>query len=165
MSSNSSFKTVYFMQHGLALSKDQNPERPLSYDGIQQTTTIARHLAGLSFSTAHIYHSGKPRALQTAEILATATAIGPNKLTQHVHLSPNDDIQLLITQLQDQSLYVGHLPHLDKLCSFLLAGDASANIIRFENSGIVCLQLNQQNPDQQQWQLGWYLTPASIKKR
>ena len=35
---------LYFAQHGIAVSKNDDPERPLSKDGISQTKAIAKQL-------------------------------------------------------------------------------------------------------------------------
>lgn len=153
-------KTLYFTQHGLALSKEDNPERPLSEVGITQTTAIARHLGEMRQPPSHIYHSGKLRAKQTAKILAASISVASQNIKQHSHLSPNDDIQLLIPELQDNTLYVGHLPQLDKLCSYLLTGNESTGIIQFQNSGILCLKLSEG-----QGQLNWYITPDIITSK
>ena len=150
-------KTVYFMQHGLALSKDENPDRPLSATGIKETTAIARHLGQTTFSPSKMYHSGKLRAQQTAEIIAQSTGLAAGDLTQHAHLSPNDDIQLLLPQLQHDALYVGHLPHLDKLCTYLLTGNNDTGRIRFRNSAVLCLAHSENT-----WQLNWLLPPEII---
>ena len=149
-------KTLYFVQHGLALSKETDPERPLSDAGITQTTAIAQHL-GRILPVSQIYHSDKLRARQTAEILATAVCVPPQNVKQHPHLSPNDDIQLLIPSLQDETLYVGHLPQLDKLCSYLLTGQEGTGIIQFQNSAIICLQRSNNH-----YSIQSYLTPALI---
>lgn len=152
-----SSKMLFFAQHGLALSKEVNSARPLSDIGMAQTAAIARHLGKIKLPPLHIYHSSKLRAVQTAEILAASVSETPRNVKQHSHLSPNDDIQLLIPELQDNALYVGHLPQLDKLCAYLLTGHESTGIIQFQNSGVICLSLREG-----QGQLNWYLTPEIV---
>lgn len=141
------------MQHGLALSKEENPERPLSDTGISQTSAIASQLGKMEVSPSNIYHSGKLRARQTAEIIAANATGASQNINQHSHMAPNDDVRLLIPELANKTLYVGHLPYLDKLCSYLLTGHESAGLIQFQNSGVICLKLANE-----QYQLAWYLT-------
>lgn len=155
-------KTVYFIQHGLAIDKAQNPERPLSADGISQTTAIAQHLGRIQHTgqtplPSKIYHSGKLRSRQTAEILAAALIRPQATIHSHPHLSPNEDIQLLITTLEDDALYVGHLPQLNTLCNHLLHIETPTNTIQFKNSHILCITLNENDN-----QLNWFLTPDII---
>lgn len=144
---------LYFVQHGLAVDKTDDPERPLSPAGIEQTGTVARHLQRTAIPISTVFHSGKLRALQTAEIIAAALDI--NSVSGIAHLSPNDDVISIIKDLNiKNALYVGHLPHLEKLVSYLVTNQNSPGIIRFQNSGVVCLEKNDLA-----YHIKWYLTP------
>ncbi|MDT8281326.1 MAG: phosphohistidine phosphatase SixA [Gammaproteobacteria bacterium] len=151
-------KIIYFAQHGLAVDKNENPERPLSETGIQQTGSVADRLSISSIPVSKIFHSGKQRAAQTAEIFASALAVSTVSITNH--LSPNDDVTLLANNLnENNALYVGHLPHLEKLVAYLVTGNKNGNIIKFKNSAVACLEKNDKN-----YQLKWYLTPDELLK-
>jgi Histidine phosphatase superfamily (branch 1) len=63
---------LYLMQHGAALAKDVDPARPLSEQGEQDVRRIAAFLARAGVGVGRIWHSGKRRAEQTAELLAAA---------------------------------------------------------------------------------------------
>ena len=144
---------LYFAQHGLAADKTDNPERPLSRAGIEQTNAIAKQLQHSAIPISQIFHSGKLRAAQTAEIFASA--LGVSTLSIAGQLSPNDDVTLLANNLnEDNALYVGHLPHLEKLVSFLVTGKNEHNIIKFQNSAVVCLIKIDSH-----YQIKWALTP------
>ncbi len=150
---------IYFAQHGLALDKADHPERPLSPAGAEQTEAVARILQNSKIPVAHIFHSGKLRAKQTAEILAGALKV--SSLSAIEGLSPNDDVTLLAQNLNmDQALYIGHLPQLEKLVACLLIGDENAAIIRFQNSGVVCLE-----KEKDQYHIKWLLTPELTGSR
>lgn len=145
---------LYFAQHGLAMSKAENPDRPLSGAGSSQTRIVAQHLSSVGIPVSQIFHSGKLRAQQTAELFASEMNVFAVSAIDH--LSPNDDISLLVPQLNiNEALYVGHLPHLDKLVSFLLTGDKDSGLISFQNSAVVCL-LKQE----EKYSVQWYLTPG-----
>jgi phosphohistidine phosphatase len=147
---------LYFAQHGLAVDKADDPERPLSPAGIEQTVAVASCLKHTDICISAIFHSGKLRALQTADIIAAALDVTP--VSGIANLSPNDDVISITRDLNiDQALYVGHLPHLEKLVSYLVTDKTSPNIIRFQNSGIVCLE-----KDQAGYQIKWYLTPDML---
>lgn len=147
---------IYFAQHGLALDKADDSERPLSAAGVAQTEAIARTLQNSKTPVAHIFHSGKLRAKQTAEIFAGAFKASPPSTI--VGLSANDDVALLAQNLNlDQALYVGHLPLLEKLVASLLTGNDNAAIVRFQNSGVLCLE-----KDSNQCHIKWLLTPELI---
>ena len=64
--------TIYLVQHGLSLPKDEDRERGLSEAGIADVKRIAAVAKGYRVPVASIFHSGKKRARQTAEIFASA---------------------------------------------------------------------------------------------
>ena len=147
---------LYFVQHGLAVSKADNPGRPLSAEGIKQTENIARQLLRSDVSISSIFHSGKLRAQQTGGIFADVLNV--SSIGAADHLSPNDDTGLIKSELNiDQAMYVGHLPHLEKLVSDLVTGHESPAIIKFQNSAVICLQ-----PQDDLYRIAWYLTPDLV---
>lgn len=88
-----------------------------------------------------VWHSGKTRAHQTADLLAGYLA-QPESVIKKPGLAPNDDVQEMSAQLarrNDDLMIVGHLPFLSRLASLLLANDQETEIIGFNNSGVVCL--------------------------
>lgn len=147
---------LYLVQHGLALNKAENPERPLSEAGIRQTRSIAKHLLASDITISSIFHSGKLRAQQTAGIIADVS--GVKKIDAVDNLAPNDDVTLIRPQLNtDRAMYVGHLPHLEKLVSNLVAGDENAGVMLFQNSAVICLQRQDS-----MYRIAWYLTPQIV---
>ena len=150
---------LYLIRHGEAKSKQEDPERPLTGKGaenIKKTARFFKQSKGIDL----IWHSGKKRAEQTAEILNEILGTGV-----HVEicegLAPNDDISIIkekiATAEQDSIALVGHLPHLSRLASQLLTGNQEMEIIRFKNAGIVCLL-----GEIHDWELEWIITPDII---
>ena len=86
---------IYLIQHGQALSAEQDPQRPLSEEGRVATARVADHLAALgtrliSPPITQVRHSGKLRAQQTAEIYARALC--PDVVPEPVEgMNPKDD--------------------------------------------------------------------------
>ncbi len=147
---------LYFAQHGLAVDKTENPNRPLSASGIEQTELMAAQLSQQRVTISKIFHSGKLRASQTADIFAKRLSVATVSAVDY--LSPNSDVSIVTALLDtDAALYVGHLPHIDKFTSTLLTGDENKSIIYFQNSGVLCLESAPQN-----FQVKWYLTPAQL---
>ncbi len=148
---------VYFAQHGLAVDKAEDSQRPLSKAGIEQTLSIAKQLHAAKTPVSQICHSGKLRAVQTADILATTLKI--TSTSAHDYLSPNDSVSLFTKKLVvENALYIGHLPHLEKLVSYLLTGNENQSIIKFQNSAIICLEKKAE-----QSHIRWYLTPELLQ--
>lgn len=147
------------IQHGKAFDEKIDPERSLTPEGISETTAIALHLAKINVSVDVIVHSGKKRALQTAEILAKHLGVKSVKAIEG--LNPNDDPSLIagrLSELGDRVMIVGHLPHLSKLASLLITGNPNTQLIKFRYSGVVKLSLTNG-----QWVIEWYITPELIK--
>jgi phosphohistidine phosphatase len=53
-------------------------------------------------------------------------------------------------------MYVGHLPFMQKLASFLVAGVDDITVFRLQNGGIVCLD---KEDNSKLWHIKWALMP------
>lgn len=152
---------LYLIQHGLAKSKDEDPKRPLSELGWIQTKKIATLMAAVGkIKPTKIYHSGKPRAKQTAELLAKHLEL-LNNIEQVDGLAPMDEPKIWADNIAKSSkdiMLVGHLPHLQKLAALLLFQNENKSIINFQNSGILCLE----EDDTGVWTLKWMVVPGVL---
>ena len=151
---------LYLIQHAKALSKDIDPDRPLSEQGRAELNKIATFIRPLNLSVDYLWHSGKKRAAQTAEALTQVITIEKAQ-TALDGLGPNDDVAAFQNKLarSDRNIMVvGHLPFLSKLAALLLNQNESAQTIAFRNAAIVCLGRTENN----QWQLDWIVTPDII---
>ena len=149
---------VYLMQHGVALTEEQDPARPLAADGRAAVeSVVARaHAAGVEIDVC--VHSGKMRAQQTAHVLADGLGVGD--VRAHAGLNPSDDVVPVAQWLADSGAMsiavVGHLPFLDRLASLLVAGDPGAQVLRFHNAGLVKLVPKDEKSG---YALDWALVP------
>jgi len=151
---------LYLVQHAKAASKEADPERPLTDKGQRDIQKVAAFIKPLNLSVDYLWHSGKKRAEQTAEVLADAIKISKEHAAR-TGLSPNDDVIALKEEFstsQQDVMIVGHLPFLSKLTSLLLTGSESANTVAFKQGGIVCLDRSGEN----QWQLEWMIIPELL---
>ena len=145
---------LYLIQHGQALSKEEDPERGLSEAGIADVRKVAALLQG-KISPERVVHSGKKRARQTAEIFSGRLNI--SSMDEMLDLDPMADPGIWAAHVSVMSgsvMVVGHLPHLARLASLLLAGDANLDVVRFSNGGVVCLEREHES-----WTLRWMVTP------
>jgi len=151
---------LYLVQHAKAASKDVDPQRPLTEEGLRDIRKVAEFIKPLYLSVDYLWHSGKTRAQQTAEVLAKVIEVG-KEMAAHDGLAPNDDVSALrdeiISDRQD-IMIVGHLPFLPELASLLLTNSQSSNPVAFKNGGIVCLDYSDDN----QWQLDWMIIPELL---
>lgn len=152
---------LYLIQHGEATSEQIDPLRPLTEKGQGDVRQIASFLKEAKVRPALIYHSGKLRAKQTAEIIASTLALN-ELLKERKGLLPQDgpgDIAQEILRSAQDLMIVGHLPFLSKLAAFLLIGREDGNLIAFQQGGVVCLQKG----ENQRWQVAWMVVPEILK--
>jgi len=152
---------IYLVQHGKPVPKEKDPEKPLSKRGRTEVENIAGFFKNAGIHVEAIYHSGKTRARQTAEIMNSK--INPGKEPQRRGgLSPLDDVRAIaeeIKQEQKDFMIVGHLPHLEKLISVLITGSDSSQVVRFQQGGVVCLRTHEAEKN---WSIAWMLVPEII---
>lgn len=150
---------LYLVQHGEAAAEEVDPARPLTEQGRAQVARVARAARRMGVSVTRIHHSGKLRAHQTAEVLARELGLGSG-VSKVDGLAPNDDpttARRLVETLEAPVMLVGHLPHLSRLTSLLVAGDASREIVAFRMGGIVCLARGGDGT----WRVRWALPPEA----
>jgi len=148
---------LYLIQHGEATAEEVDPSRPLTAKGRTDVQKIASFLKGAELGPMVIFHSGKTRARQTAEIIATQLSPGC-QVKERDGLAPKDPVKVLakeIWEMANDLMIVGHLPFLGKLAARLLVGQESKNVVAFRQGGIVCLQRS----EDQTWQVAWMITP------
>ncbi|RTZ74271.1 MAG: hypothetical protein DSY99_02015 [Candidatus Neomarinimicrobiota bacterium] len=63
---------LYLIQHGQAKSADVDPDRHLTETGQQDVEKMHGFLKPMNLRVNDIWHSGKVRAAETAEILSPA---------------------------------------------------------------------------------------------
>ena len=151
---------LYLVQHGEAKPKDVDPERRLTEKGRRDVEKVAAFLRPLGLAVAAVWQSGKPRARQTAEILAGALEAKAG-VVERAGLAPNDPVAPVAEQFNDaaeDTMIVGHLPFMGKLAALLVAGDESAAVVAFRNGGVVCLERN----DDGAWSVRWAVTPDVV---
>ena len=148
---------LYLVQHGDAVPEQLDPERPLSAVGRREVEAVARLLAGTGAPAVRVAHSGKLRAQQTAELLATALApdTAPEIMTG---LNPNDPVEPMARGIADWTsdvMLVGHLPFMAKLVARLVAGDERRPVAAFVPGTVVCLE----QAETGDWVIAWMVRP------
>ena len=150
---------LYLVQHGDALSKDVDAERPLSNIGHAEVGQVAALLAG-HMSVSRVVHSGKLRAQQTADIFTTIIA-GEFPVEQIDGIGPNDSVRDFAQKIEAWSediLMVSHLPFVARLTGLLLTGKETENIISYTPGSICCLESTSSGS----WQLQWMIRPELL---
>jgi len=151
---------LYLVQHADAMLKEEDPSRPLSGKGWKDIRNLAEYAQKhLHVQVVQIFHSGKLRARQTAEVLAEH--LHPTKdVLVSKDLEPLANPMIWKKRLADtteNTMLVGHLPHLQKLTGHLLTNDENKQVVTFRNAGIVCL-----TREIGYWTVQWIITPEIL---
>lgn len=151
---------LYLVQHGEAVSKQADPARPLSEQGVQDVQAVAAFLGDAGIQVSRVWHSGKQRAGQTATILAKAVLSGGR--TEGVEgINPNDPVDEFATDADvwsEDTLVVGHLPFMSRLVSLLMTGDTNTELVQYQPGSLVCLE----RVDAEQWVIAGMLRPDML---
>lgn len=147
---------LYLVQHAEAKSEKEDPERGLTEKGIEDLKKISIFLSQIGIEVKKIWHSGKKRALQTAEILKSYV-VCKNGAEEIKGLSPLDDPEIIYEKIKNfdgDLMIVGHLPHLSKLSSFLILKDKDKEIIEFKMGCVLCIKKKDEK-----WLVDWLIKP------
>ena len=93
---------LFLVQHGNALPKDVDSERGLSERGKQDVVNVAAFLAGGSVQVERIFHSGKKRAWETAELFRVCL-IGDGHFDERDGIAPLDPVVDVAEEIQNLS--------------------------------------------------------------
>jgi phosphohistidine phosphatase len=148
----------YLVRHGEAVSQAVNGQRPLTPGGRRDVERIARTAAERGIQPGQIFHSGLLRAKQTAEILRES--VGPRAgVRESLGLKPDDDPAIAKAELESSTvslMLVGHLPHMSRLTSFLVAGDIDRELVEFAPATMIGLSY-----ENYRWKILWKLTTTA----
>jgi len=146
---------LYVLQHGEALSKEIQPERPLSEQGIRDIRILARHMQNMGVQLGNVFHSGKLRAQQSAGLITETVSPEIHPL-QAEGLNPNDDPTVILEDIERMDaniLIVSHMPFVSRLCSTLLTGTTDAEFASIPGT-LFCLE-----KADNRWRLAYMLRP------
>jgi phosphohistidine phosphatase len=154
---------VYLIQHAESKPKEEDPARPLTAQGRNNVENVGAHLVRLQVGFDRVFHSGKLRAQQTAEILGGLLNI---RVEAYAGLEPTDPVAPIMRWLSEQAKHglksiaiVGHLPFLDKLASVLVTGSESVGVVAFQYGGVVRLVPKGEGEG---YRVRWVLAPEII---
>lgn len=151
---------LYLVQHGEAVSRQEDPARPLSEQGVQDVQAVAAFLGDAGIQVARVWHSGKRRAEQTAEILAKAVLSG-GRAESVEGISPNDPVGEFATDADvwdEDTLVAGHLPFMSRLVSLLTTGNPDTVLVQYQPGSVVCLE----RVNAEQWVIAGMVRPDML---
>ena len=148
---------LYLVQHGDALPKESDPRRPLSDRGRVDVERMAGFLGKGGLRVSRVLHSGKLRAEQTANLLATS--VGDASRVEAADginpLDPVDGFARSAGSWTQDTMVVGHQPFMGRLVSHLVSGNVGAVTVSFKPGTIVCLERGEDAG----WSIAWMIRP------
>jgi phosphohistidine phosphatase len=150
---------LYLVRHGEAGREGDDAARGLTDKGFREVSLAAVYARDRYIKVNAIYHSGKRRAMQTAQIFSDHLKPG-NGASETDGLAPLDEPEKWaerIAGIWENILLVGHLPYLSRLAGLLLCGDKENMFVDFKTGGIACLQ----RFDDGHWALEWLIMPEA----
>jgi phosphohistidine phosphatase len=133
---------IYLVHHGDAVGADVDARRPLSEGGRGAVLLLADLAARKGVRPEAIWHSGKLRARQTAELF-WKVCHPLASLTAERGLQPDDPPHWMRDRLAGETrdvMVVGHMPHLPRLLAALTASDRAGSAVAFPPHGLVALE-------------------------
>jgi phosphohistidine phosphatase len=151
---------LYLVQHGEAVPKEIDPDRPLSLQGENDIKRVAGFLKASGIPVNRILHSGKTRARQTADIMAH-NLLENSQVETIDGIAPNDPVEAFagnIPTLDTDVMIVGHLPFMAKLVAWLVTADESQPLVMYQPGSVVCLEQDASC----NWQIQWMIRPDCV---
>jgi phosphohistidine phosphatase len=141
---------LYLMQHGLAVPESEDPEQPLSREGVAQIKASAAAMKKLGIALDAIVCSPKKRARQSAALVAEGVNFPYSDIVETETLKPRAPAEEALFFLRRFTecravLIAGHLPSLANIASLLLGGDSPVRL-RFENGGLCRIDVAEPAP-------------------
>ena len=161
---------VYVVRHGIAIDREDpkcppDPERYLTEEGVEKTKRVAAAVAALGATPDLLLSSPYVRAMQTAEIFASALDYSKQKIRRTDLLLPGAEPSLFFRELakdkQTSTLFVfGHAPQLDDIIAAALG--SKHHITSLKKAGVALIELKRVSPPN--GQLVWLAPPKLLRR-
>jgi phosphohistidine phosphatase len=159
---------LYIVRHGIAMDRTDpkspsEAERPLTAKGVQKTRAAALGLRALPVKPDVLLTSPYVRAAQTAEIVAEALGLPPEKIrvsdTLKPAAHPAETAKEIVQLKAKEVMCFGHAPQVDQMIAHL-AGSQSP-FTELKKAGVACFE---QGTSRGKWMLRWILTAKILRE-
>lgn len=160
---------LYLVRHGIAIDREDpkcpaEAERYLTEEGIKKTREVARGAAAIVEDADLFLSSPYVRAMQTAEIFASAFKHSKEKIRKTDLLLPGAEVAALFREIAKHKdaetvCCFGHAPHLDEVIAVVLGSKRDGTSLK--KAGVACLELRRVSPPS--GILAWLATPKLLK--
>jgi phosphohistidine phosphatase len=161
---------LYVIRHAIAEPLGKHNEfsdekRSLTDEGRDRLGEITKGLRRLGVQFDLLLTSPLTRAIQTAEIIATAFDIGAKEIQRTANLAPGASAVALIAEIKSHTgvesvALVGHQPDLGVLVSGIIGSAAPS--LQLKKGGVCCVNVTETVPVLR-GDLVWLLTPKQLR--
>jgi len=161
---------LYIVRHGIAIDREDpqcppDPERFLTDEGMEKSKEVAKGVAEIGAVPDLMLSSPYLRAVQTAEIFASALEQNKQKIRKTDLLLPGADPMQLFRELarekQASAVFIfGHAPHLDDLIATAIG--SKHHVTALKKAGVALVELRRMVPPS--GELVWLATPKLLRR-
>ena len=128
---------LYLVHHADALGPQEDARRPLSARGLRQAESVGGQIQARGARPAMVWHSGKLRARETAEICWRAVnPLAELKMIRGLRPEDAPDVTTDLVEMEERDvMLVSHMPLLPALAAALTGGPFT-----FPANGAVALE-------------------------
>lgn len=162
---------LYIIRHAVAQQLGQkndftDEKRALTSEGRDRMREAARGLRRLGVELDMVLTSPLVRAVETAEIVATALGVSKKDVEQTSGLAPGGSQDELIAEIKNKTgveaiALIGHQPDLGALISRIVHS-GSALSVQLKKGGVCCLNVTEMVPALY-GQIAWLMTPRQMR--
>ena len=152
------------VRHGEAEYHNEDDTRKLTPRGRKEAESTGRFLNYLNVKPRYIIHSIKERSHATALIISEILN-ATNGLHFEKNAGPDGDlhhIMDIVMNVEDPVILVSHIPLVNKISNYLLSGDHTRTILRFDTGTVLILDRNNNFKSghiSNQWRIYSFLKP------
>lgn len=167
-------KTLYLVRHGVAVPHGTpdvpDDQRPLTAEGERKSRMVGLGLRRHKVKVDKILSSPLPRALRTAEIIATALK-ATDRIETADELAAGRDADAIAAWLAPRTerrvMVVGHNPWISELLALLTTGARGPVFCDLRKAGVAALEAAEPDatdPDGPPFRVDWLARPRMFRR-
>ena len=163
---------LFVIRHAIAEPLGRRNEftdekRALIVEGRNRMREVVKGLIKLGVEFDLILTSPLARAVETAEIIATAVGLSKKEIKQSVNLAPGASAEHLFAEIKSHAgveaiALIGHQPDLGGLISRIIQSGGGALSIQLKKGSVCCLSVTETVPTLR-GDMVWLLTPRQLR--
>jgi phosphohistidine phosphatase SixA len=151
---------LLLIRHGNAARQTIDHSLHLTSRGQKEVFQTAQAIQAKKIILESIWHSPKPRTVETARILLEKIGLTQDRLEEKKELAPDGDAQKIYDNLMEEkpvcAALVTHLPFLEKFAPLILEDMKEIPELEFPTAGVQAFEW------QKEWKWLWSFDPSKL---